>query len=431
MTVMRSINFYFAPLTRSDAALLAIAGAVSLIRPAGGGERTWSGHVAQRIASSLGVMRASPFPSARAALYALLRSMEIGPGDEVLMPAFTCVAVPNAVRFTGATPVFVDIVARTFNLNPDAVAGAVTHRTRAVLAQHTFGNPIPIDRLRASLPRDVKVIEDCCLALGSRWHGRPVGSFGDAGILSFELSKTLTAGWGGVAWARDPDCSARLDDDSRRLPAAGGFAAARAAFQVSLSYWLYHPEIFGRGGRLAAGAAYRAGVFRVSTPREETRGEMPAAYQRRLSDDHWRIIAGQIDRFDEHERNAAITARYHRVLMSHGVHTFPLISDHSEPQWIRYPFLVENRAAFTRFFAAAGIEIGHWFDSPISGAQSLEAYGYTQGTCPVAERVTRHVVNLPTHARLSEGDVVRITERLDAYFIEQRATETKDRHKSS
>src|SRR5690349_4196963 len=90
-------------------------------------------------ANYLGVASAHTFWKGRVALYAILKAMQIGPGDEVILPAFTCVVVPNAVRFTGATPVYVDIASGTYNIDPEAIVKVVTPNTRAIVVQHTFG----------------------------------------------------------------------------------------------------------------------------------------------------------------------------------------------------------------------------------------------------------------------------------------------------
>ncbi|MGI0148096.1 MAG: DegT/DnrJ/EryC1/StrS family aminotransferase, partial [Thermoplasmata archaeon] len=128
---------------------------------------------------------ARTFWKGRVALYAILRTLEIGHEDEVILPAFTCVVVPNAVRFAGATPVYADIVPGGYNLDPAGVERAVTPRTRAIIVQHTFGIPADLDPLLEIARRHgLAVIEDCAHSLGSEYRERGVGTFGLAAFFS-------------------------------------------------------------------------------------------------------------------------------------------------------------------------------------------------------------------------------------------------------
>ena len=144
------------------------------------------------------------FWKGRVALYAILRALGIGRGDEVIVPAFTCVAVPNAVLYTGAVPVYADIDEATYTLDPASVAAAMSPRTRAVLAQNTFGLSSDIEALSAlAAPRGAVVIDDCTHGLGGAYRGQPNGAAADAAFYSTQWSKPISTGLGGIAVARD------------------------------------------------------------------------------------------------------------------------------------------------------------------------------------------------------------------------------------
>src|SRR5580700_9549191 len=124
--------------------------------------------------------------SGTAGLHLALLSNNIGPGDEVIVPSFTFIAVANAVRYTGAHPVFADIDPDTLNLDPSSVEAAITPRTRAVIAVHTFGRPADLPALLAIVQRhNLLLIEDACEAIGAHVDGQPVGCFGDAAVFAF------------------------------------------------------------------------------------------------------------------------------------------------------------------------------------------------------------------------------------------------------
>ncbi len=149
--------------------------------------------------------------SGTTALFLALHAAGIGPGDEVIVPAVSFIATANAVVHTGASPVFVDVDPRTYNLDPDAVAGAVTSRTRALMPVHQLGMPADLRRLEEIGERHgLVVVEDAACAVGSRFHGRPIGSSGNLVCFSFHPRKILVAGEGGMIVTDDPDLASRL-----------------------------------------------------------------------------------------------------------------------------------------------------------------------------------------------------------------------------
>lgn len=434
---MRKINFYYAPVSKQDARLMLANSARLLLGGRTVSQGPWSGRFEELIKDTTDCHSALTFPSARTALLALLKAMEIGEGDEVLVTGFTCVAVPSPVLLAGARPVYLDINPRTLNLDPSGIEGRITPRSKAIIVQHTFGNPCAMEPILDIARRHrLYVIEDCALALGSRYKQRPAGAWGDAAIISFELSKTITGGWGGIAWVnRDPQLSARLAGLQSQCEFLSRPRAAAISLQVALSFLLYHPGYYGLGRYIGA-ILYRTGVFRVSTTSEENRGLMPARYWKRLSDDHWRIIVNQFRRLDRIlEQSRQVSHIYQQVLEAHGVNTFPMVLPGADPNWIRFPFLVPDRAGMQSYFAKKGIEVGQWFDSPISGATDYGPFGYQAGECPNAEFVSRHIVNLPVHVRLSKADVSKIAGALDAYLSQhpevRELSETVNRRRGS
>ena len=138
------------------------------------------------------------------ALHLALAVLDIGPGDEVIVPSLTFVATANAVRYTGATPVFVDSEPRTWNLDPDAVEAAITPRTRAIIPVHIYGHPADMDRIMEIARRhNLWVIEDAAEAHGAEYRGRRVGSVGHIGCFSFYGNKIITTGEGGMLVTND------------------------------------------------------------------------------------------------------------------------------------------------------------------------------------------------------------------------------------
>ena len=148
--------------------------------------------------------------SCTTALHLILAAMDIGPGDEVIVPAFTWVATANVVLYCGATPVFVDVDRRTYNIDPAQIAARVTPNTRAIIAVHLFGLCADIDAIRAAAP-GVPIIEDAACAAGSAYKGRPAGTLGLAGAFSFHPRKSVTTGEGGMLTTADDALAERAN----------------------------------------------------------------------------------------------------------------------------------------------------------------------------------------------------------------------------
>ncbi len=140
--------------------------------------------------------------SCTTALHLILAAMEVGPGDEVIVPAFTWVATANVVLYCGATPVFVDIDPRTFNIDPAKLAAKVTSRTRAIIAVHLFGLCADIDAIQKAAP-GIPIVEDAACAAGADYRGRPAGTLGLAAAFSFHPRKSITTGEGGMVTTDD------------------------------------------------------------------------------------------------------------------------------------------------------------------------------------------------------------------------------------
>jgi len=157
-----------------------------------------------------GVRHAIAVTSCTTGLHLVLAAYGIGPGDEVIVPAFTWVATANVVRFCGATPIFVDVDIDTYNIDPTLVAEKVTEKTKAIIPVHLFGHPANIDAIAAVIPEDVIIIEDAACAAGASYKGKYAGTLGLAGVFSFHPRKTITCGEGGMITTNDDALADKL-----------------------------------------------------------------------------------------------------------------------------------------------------------------------------------------------------------------------------
>lgn len=164
----------------------------------------------QAFARRHGVEHGVAVTSCTTGLHLALKALGIGPGDEVIVPAFTWVATANAVLYCGAEVVFVDIDRNTFNIDPEQVAAKLTSRTKAILAVHLFGLCADMDAIREAAP-GIPVIEDAACAVGAAYGGVPAGALGIMGCFSFHPRKQLTTGEGGMVTTTDSALAATLE----------------------------------------------------------------------------------------------------------------------------------------------------------------------------------------------------------------------------
>lgn len=162
------------------------------------------------IAGAVGTADAVAVSSGTAALHLGLLALGIGPGDEVVVPAYTFPATANAAELTGARAVLVDVDPETFLVRPELVGEAITARTRAVIPVHLFGRPAAWEELQTVVPQDVALVEDAAGALGARYRGTPCGALGLLGCLSFHPRKIVTTGEGGAVTTDEEELAASV-----------------------------------------------------------------------------------------------------------------------------------------------------------------------------------------------------------------------------
>lgn len=355
-------------------------------------------------ADYLGVRHGYSFSSGRVALFGILNGLGIGAGDDVAVCVPTHVVVANAVRYTGARPVFTDCTADTCNVDVAALARGITSRTRAIVLQHTFGLPADLDGvLGIGRRHGIPVIEDCVHALGASYRGARIGSLGHAAFFSTEETKTISTTMGGMAVTNDDRLSQRLGEFQRDCAAPAPWLTARYLAKLVAYHMLTEPRVHRYTRALYEASGNRNPLPGPTTP-EEIRGELPPRYQQRLSNAQALLGFRQLQRVEgniAHRRQ--ITAAFRARLAVLGFST-PDPPPGVEPAYVRLPIQVEDRAAAMDAVAPHAV-LGAWFTSVLEEAVNPGVGGYMAGSCPVAEQLSQHLVNLPTHPRVSLSDV--------------------------
>ena len=345
------------------------------------------------------------FWKGRVALYALLRALDIGDGDEVILPGYTCVMNVNPIKYVGAKPIYVDIEPETFNMNVGLLEEKITDNTRVIIAQHTYGYPCQMDTImNIAKSRGISVIEDCCLALGSRYKGKMVGTFGLAGYFSSQWNKPYTTGLGGMAITSDAKLAERIESlrVDEMCPPSG-----REVLMLSAQLMIYRLLIYPRTTALAQR------LFRYLAGKGAVVGSSSASeYEPVKADDFFKGVSASqarsgLRRLKKIDRNIAhrlsMALRYDRLLADRGFKSRSYDGGMMRPVMVRYPLRIEEKAEALERAARAGIELGSWFECPLHPIETpLASYDYRVGMCPEAERAGHEVVNLPLHPRANE-----------------------------
>ncbi len=362
----------------------------------------------QAVAGFFGSGAAFAFWKGRVALYAILRGLGVGPGDEVVVPGYTCVMVPGPVLYTGARPVYADIEPRYYVTPPASVAAKITPRTRAILVQHTYGFPAPVAEIRRIAdPRGIPVIEDCCHTFGGRVDGRLLGTLGTAAFFSGQWNKPYSTGLGGLALVHDPALAERVRAEQASYPPPGRAAAFMLAAQLLVYELLIFPRTTALATRLFRWLT-RKGLVVGSSSTAEFEPTMPPGYARGPAPVQCRIGAREVARAASNlQTRQRATAAYLAELPKLG-YTVPPTLENWDTPLLRFPLRVANKVEALARAASYGVEIGSWFECPLHPIETDHAaFLYEAGSCPVAERAAAEVINLPTHRRVRQRDIER------------------------
>lgn len=299
--------------------------------------------------------------SGTSALHLALLATGVQPGDEVITSPNTFIASAEAISYSGARPVFVDIDPATANLDPKLVEGAITPRTKAILPVHLYGRPADMDAILAiARPRGLAVIEDACQAHGACYRGRSVGGLGDAGAFSFYPSKNLGAYGEGGALATNNDHIAEFARVARHHGQIGRYSHAFVGFNYRME-------------------GFQGAVLRIKLKR----------------------LPGWIS------RRQAIASQYHNQLASARLE---VLQDDPRDQCSYYLFVLypSCRDRVRAQLEARGIETAVHYPRPLHLQQAYASLGYPQGSFPLAERACERVLSLPLYPEMTDEQVAYV-----------------------
>lgn len=352
------------------------------------------------------------FTSARGALYVILKTKKIGIGDEVLLQAFTCVAVPNAVLATGANPIYVDI-SNDLNMSFEDFSRKITKKTKAIIVQHTFGIPADMDKIISLAKKNnIFVIEDCAHIIGGKISGKKIGTFGDASIFSFGRDKAFSSVFGGIAITNNKI----LGNEIRKFQRQQEYPTFFWIFQQ-----LFHPIAFliilplyncFSIGRILLFILQKFSLLSFPVLASEKKGKTSPIFTKKLPNALACLILNQLQRLDIfNSRREEFTSFYSNNLLG----KFQLPYKGKMPL-LRYPLIVNERDKFIDIGKDKNIFLGKWYSEVIDpkGVNFSDIH-YEKGSCPNAESISKKIINLPTYPTMSLEDVKKVTDLVKKY----------------
>jgi len=333
-----------------------------------GGYHEAVGELERRFAAFHGTEYGIALANGTVSLEIALTSAGIRPGDEVIVPPITFVASATSVARVGAVPVFVDVDPETINLNPDLIQKSITERTRAIVAVHFAGHPVDLDRIVELCDRHrLVLIEDCAHAHGAEWHEQHIGSFGSFGSFSFQASKNMTAGEGGMLITNDPVLAERARSISNQGRQTGGA-------------WYEHQSL-GTNARMTGFQAVLLLNQLERLPNELATRMQRAKYLREALIKNGGLLPTP----------AALDER----VTVHGYHLFSMRYDSSVHVGL-------TRGRFIEALQAEGVPVTAGYPNPIYRNELFRKHPNVVTACPEAEAYCQSSIWLPHNALLAD-----------------------------
>jgi len=385
-----------------------------------------------------GVTNAISFSFGRAGLFAILKSLSnLEPTTyplrlreasnlqpfEIILQAYTTIALPLAIKKAGFKPVYVDISEHTYNIDPDKIEAKINSRTRAIIVQHTFGIPAEMDKISEICKKhNLILIEDCAHSLGVEFNGKKIGTFGDAAFFSFGRDKIISSTSGGMVIAKNE----KLVEKIKEFQSSLDFPPIKFIFQQlmhPLVFWVSLPVYyFFNIGKFKIFLDQKLGIISRAYSEAEKKGIGTFGVYRLPN--VLAILASnqfkKLERFNNHRRNIAEmydislhfdTSKYQNMIK------LPLNLKNSKPVFLYYTIQIRRRDELLKYAAKNHIILGDWFPCAL-GPKGVddEKFGYKKGDCPTAERVGLKSLNLPTNIKTSKDDAENIASLIKSFL---------------
>ncbi len=395
----RPIAISLSPNTQKDDVLLALK---ELFKPIAWFDFTKTEIFEDKFASYFGKeYKALAINSGRSAEYLILKTLRISYGDEVIVQALTCVAVPNSVLWTGAEPVYADI-GDDFNIDPVDLAKKINQKTKAIIVQNSFGIPANYNRIKKVTYKSknkIYLIEDCALSLGAKYKGRKIGTLGDVSFFSFGRDKVISSVFGGMILCKSEKLYNILKKERDKLEYPSPLWVIQQLLHpiiFSLALPVYN---FGLGklslGKIVIFFSQKLLLISKAIYREEEFSRKPKIFPAKMPGALSVLALNQfkkLDKFNLHRQKVA--GYYFKNISKKGFSLPPRVAGSI---WIRFPIISDKTTDIYERLKIKGILLGNWYKDCVVPVRDLRMVNYIRGTCLNAESIKSKILNLPTY----------------------------------
>ncbi|MDP3881052.1 MAG: aminotransferase class I/II-fold pyridoxal phosphate-dependent enzyme [bacterium] len=366
------------------------------------------------LSQAFNVKKVSLYESGRTALFTALKALDIKEGDEVILQAYTCVAVPEPILWLGATPIYVDIDNQSLNMDIEKLERKISSRTKAIIVQHTFGNPADMEKImNIARLKNIPVIEDCAHSIGAKYEGKALGTFGDMAFFSFGRDKVVSSVFGGALISNNENLIAKIERGNRRY---------RYPSRIWVKRQLLHPTISAMVkktynslglGKLILKLSRKFHLTSDAVQKTERSGGKPKFIGHKMPNALASLAAHQLRKlahFNHHREKIAqiyqdkLDPRIPRQLRKNG------------SICLRYLIRVDKPAKLAKIAKKEKVILGDWYQQVIAPeGVDYEKIAFAPSQFPVASQVASQSINLPTDINTNEKDAHRIVKIVNKF----------------
>lgn len=341
----------------------------------------------------------------RVALYTILKAMGIGEGDEVIIPAFTCVVVPNAIIYLGAKPIYVDISVETYNINVELIEEAITEKTKVIICQNTFGLSSDIEQIISIAKKNnLFTIEDCTHGFGGQYNGKPNGSYCDAAFYSTQWNKPFSTGIGGFSVINNSDLTIKIKNlESLKHKTTFIDNITLAALILFREYFINRFTYY-KFVRFYRFLSNKNLIIGSTQGNELNELRLPEKYFKDISTTQVIVGIKRLKKVESLNKLRKKNAEHYTAFLRQEKKKYVDEKFFDNHLFLKYPILVNNRELFMSLAQQSNVILGDWFHSPLYPVKGdLSLWRFNSKIFPNAIEISNRILNLPTDIKKNDS----------------------------
>ncbi len=351
------------------------------------------------------------FATGRMGFYAILKALKIKKDDEIIIPSYTCVVVPNAIMYANAKPVYCDINLHDFNIDVNQIEKLITKKTKVIYAQHTFGQMCNIDSIKKIAKKhNLVVIEDVALSLGAKDKKNYAGTIGDFGYFSTDRTKVINTLAGGFVFVNNKQYLNSFQKEYQNIQYLSNSFTKKLAITFLIDFIILHPNFYWFGKFLNPILRKMGIVSYFLDEQKHSKKEITDyPYPAKLSSIFAKIGISQINNLNLNLTYRKKVAKYYNDILKIYPNSY---IESKKNVFLRYSFLIKNRDYWEKKFSSK-IDLSIWFKTIAEGKKSnFEKIHYTPNQNKNSEFATKHIFNLPTHQKIDPTKIKNLLYQL-------------------